>query len=156
IAETPLPATPKLGAKDAFIPRRPAGEDDIAAKADPLAEAAMINGGKAPTAKTDGGKGRGSSLFELVTGTGRAAFDKMTGQRTENEPAKPLSGGNSQPKAERTVAVAAPSLSGGGITVTGQATAQDRLAGLDPEDRLKESEAEDLLDIPAFLRRQAN
>jgi cell division protein FtsZ len=34
---------------------------------------------------------------------------------------------------------------------------QPRLSGLDPKDRLSASRAEeDLLDIPAFLRRQAN
>jgi cell division protein FtsZ len=34
---------------------------------------------------------------------------------------------------------------------------QPRLSGLDPKDRLATSRAEeDLLDIPAFLRRQAN
>ena len=38
-----------------------------------------------------------------------------------------------------------------------QATAQPRLSGLDPKDRIAASRAEeDLLDIPAFLRRQAN
>jgi cell division protein FtsZ len=38
-----------------------------------------------------------------------------------------------------------------------QAAAQPRLSGLDPKDRLSASRAEeDLLDIPAFLRRQAN
>jgi len=38
---------------------------------------------------------------------------------------------------------------------TAPAPAQTRLAGLDPRDRLSAGE-EDLLDIPAFLRRQAN
>jgi len=34
---------------------------------------------------------------------------------------------------------------------------QQRLGGLDPADRLMSTKAEDdLLDIPAFLRRQAN
>ena len=38
-----------------------------------------------------------------------------------------------------------------------QATTQPRLSGLDPKDRIAASRAEeDLLDIPAFLRRQAN
>jgi len=38
-----------------------------------------------------------------------------------------------------------------------QPVAQPRLSGLDPKDRLSASRAEeDLLDIPAFLRRQAN
>jgi len=38
-----------------------------------------------------------------------------------------------------------------------QPVVQPRLSGLDPKDRLSASRAEeDLLDIPAFLRRQAN
>jgi cell division protein FtsZ len=38
-----------------------------------------------------------------------------------------------------------------------QPVVQPRLTGLDPKDRLSASRAEeDLLDIPAFLRRQAN
>ncbi len=168
--EAPLPATPKLGAKDAFIPKRPAGEaEDIAKKSDPLAEAAIVNGGRAPAAKPEGGR-RGGSLFELVTGTGRAALGRMTGQRSEPEAAPPVSTPTSEPKAERTLtatgsssmpAPAAIAVTGhvaghAGGHAAGQATAQDRLAGLDPEDRIKESAAEDLLDIPAFLRRQAN
>ncbi|MCB2102374.1 MAG: cell division protein FtsZ, partial [Rhodobacterales bacterium] len=34
--------------------------------------------------------------------------------------------------------------------------AQPRLGGLDPSDRIQGSPDEDMLDIPAFLRRQAN
>jgi cell division protein FtsZ len=38
-----------------------------------------------------------------------------------------------------------------------QAVVQPRLSGLDPKDRISANRAEeDLLDIPAFLRRQAN
>ena len=38
-----------------------------------------------------------------------------------------------------------------------QPAVQARLTGLDPQDRLASSKTEeDLLDIPAFLRRQAN
>jgi len=38
-----------------------------------------------------------------------------------------------------------------------QENAQPRLSGVDPQDRLPSSQSEeDLLDIPAFLRRQAN
>ena len=35
-------------------------------------------------------------------------------------------------------------------------TAQPRLGGLDPVDRAAQPAQDDLLDIPAFLRRQAN
>jgi cell division protein FtsZ len=36
------------------------------------------------------------------------------------------------------------------------AVAQPRLGGLDPSDRLQPKSEDDLLEIPAFLRRQAN
>jgi cell division protein FtsZ len=42
------------------------------------------------------------------------------------------------------------------VRVTPAAPAQPRLGALDPADRLSPSKEEDLLDIPAFLRRQAN
>jgi cell division protein FtsZ len=40
--------------------------------------------------------------------------------------------------------------------VTPQPPAQPRLGALDPADRISPTKDEDLLDIPAFLRRQAN
>jgi cell division protein FtsZ len=73
-------------------------------------------------------KARGPSLFERVTGVGRL------------RPAAP----------ER----AAPERSGRPAAAAAQ---QPRLGALDPGDRLVGSKnEEDLLDIPAFLRRQAN
>ena len=150
-------ATPKVGATDAFIPKPAVGLDDdareIAEKADPMAEADLINGGKEPEQKKPA-KSK-SSLFELVTGTGKAAIDRVTGgQRAE--PAAPR--GNGEPKAER---IMTPS-GGGSRAAVGQsvpqAMPQPTLGGLDPEDRIQEvaEDEDDLLDIPAFLRRQAN
>ncbi len=71
-------------------------------------------------------KGRSPSLFERVTGASRIL---------QREPAAP---------AQR--AAPAPT----------QPSAQPRLGTLDPADRLSPHKEEDLLDIPAFLRRQAN
>jgi cell division protein FtsZ len=72
-------------------------------------------------------KGRVPSLIERVTGVGRA----------RQAPAEP-------PRAAPPAAPAKP------------AASQPRLAPLEPEDRPGLSKEEDLLDIPAFLRRQAN
>ena len=72
-------------------------------------------------------RGRVPSLIERVTGVGRA------------RPPAPV-----QPP--RPAATAAPR----------PAAQQPRLAPLDPEDRPGASKEDDLLDIPAFLRRQAN
>ncbi|MGJ3258335.1 MAG: cell division protein FtsZ [Rhodospirillales bacterium] len=158
--ETPVAATPKVGATDAFIPKPAAGVDDdkreVAEKADPMAEADLINGGKEPAEKKPAAKSR-SSLFELVTGTGKAAIDRVTGSGQRTEPAAP-SRDNGEPKAER---IMTPS-GGPARAVVGQsgtqAMPQPTLGGLEPEDRIQESteDDDDLLDIPAFLRRQAN
>ena len=74
-------------------------------------------------------KGRVPSLIERVTGVGRArAIAPEAAPRPPAQPAKPAT----------------------------QPAAQPRLAPLEPEDRPNLSKEEDLLDIPAFLRRQAN
>ena len=158
-------ATPKVGATDAFIPKPAVGmndQNDKSDKIDPMAEADMINGGKAPAAEKPA-KTK-SSLFELVTGTGKAAFGKVTGggQKTDAKSAERTSGGRDstgtkaqmiEPPRPMPPSVA-PSASRGGA----MAAPQHALGGLDPEDRLHESsdDEDDLLDIPAFLRRQAN
>jgi cell division protein FtsZ len=74
-------------------------------------------------------KGRVPSLIERVTGVGRARVTPPEpASRPPAQPAKPAA----------------------------QAASQPRLAPLEPDDRPNLSKEEDLLDIPAFLRRQAN
>lgn len=159
--DEPVAATPKVGAVDAFIPKPAAGAEDasktIAENSDPMAEAALINGGKEPEERKAASKGK-SSLFELVTGTGKAAIDRVTGNQRVDAVAAPAAD-KGEPKAERTMM---PSGGGGARAVAGQAAPQlapqPTLGGLDPEDRIQEAQddEDDLLDIPAFLRRQAN
>ncbi len=152
------PAMPKLGAGDAFIPKPAVDNDaaklDVTESADPMAEADIVNGGKASAVESPGRKGK--SLFELVTGTGKAAIDKVTGTQRVGGPA---GDGDDTPKAERIAGsdpVPMPHPIAAQAAV--QAAPQPVLGGLDPEDRVVESadDDEDLLDIPAFLRRQAN
>ncbi len=118
----PPPATPSMRATEAFIPAAPVDRkaDPAPRKAEPFA-----GGAKAATAMSEPAafaKSRGLSLFEKVTGTGRAA-------RAKAEMGDP----------EAAVA------------------AQPQIGGLDPTDRISDSQSgDDLLDIPAFLRRQAN
>ena len=119
-------------AEQPFIAPRPAEpvQQPAAAprveRADPFAAAAMENAG--PKAEPVKEKRRGPSLFERVTGTGRA-------RQAASAPAAP----------------AAPA------TPAPAPAAQPRLGGLDPVDRVNQpSPQDDLLDIPAFLRRQAN
>ena len=117
---------------DAFIPPkpiepqvRPATDTTPIGSPDPFAAAAMANGGRGQPAY----KMRGPSLFERVTGVGRA--------RTAPEPI--------------TAGPVAPALP------PAPPPQQPRLGPLDPADRVTVSKGEeDLLEIPAFLRRQAN
>ena len=119
--------------EDAFIPPkpveppvRPATAAAQAASPDPFAAAAMANGGRGQPAY----KVRAPSLFERVTGVGRA----------RPAPPEPITAGPATP--------AQPSA---------PQPQQARLGPLDPADRVTGSKGEeDLLEIPAFLRRQAN
>jgi cell division protein FtsZ len=121
---------------DAFIPpkpvepqTRPATVATPVVKPDPFAAAAMANGGHAQAAY----KVRSPSLFERVTGVGRSRQPEPT---VTKAPAAPV-------VAPPQSAPAAPQ--------------QQRLGPLDPSDRVSVSKGEeDLLEIPAFLRRQAN
>jgi cell division protein FtsZ len=119
---------PAARTEPAFIAPRPAEPVQAAAPqlqraADPFAAAELANA--APRAEPVKEKRRGPSLFERVTGTGRA--------RAQAQPAA----------APAAPAAAAPA-------------AQPRLGGLEPADRASQPAQDDLLDIPAFLRRQAN
>ena len=114
----------------AFIAPRPA--DAGPARPVPLVQSAGAQPAVAPAGSTPRGdaqprpKGRMPSLIERVTGVGRA------------RPPAPAPDHAPRPAA----APARP--------------AQPRLAPLDPEERTGTSKEDDLLDIPAFLRRQAN
>jgi cell division protein FtsZ len=143
---TPAPA-PRM--EPAFIPPRavepmitePRIANPLATRAapsNPFAAADMVNAPAATREPPPAPKRRLPSLFERVTGTGRA-------RAAEAAPAQPAA----QQRTAVTPAAAAPAPQPGPV--------QQRLGGLDPSDRLMATKAEDdLLDIPAFLRRQAN
>ena len=91
----------------------------------------MANGSDEPEkpAEIEATVSKGPSLFERVTGTGRAAKATV------------------EPVAD----IGAPD------AVETAMDNQSGMGGLDPTDRISGSQSEeDLLDIPAFLRRQAN
>ncbi len=146
-AEKPAATEPRLVARnDAFMPPPPAdprAPADSAGRSDPFKEADLINGGS----KTEP-KRRSGSLFQRITGGNREKAP---------EPA-------SMPAAERRAESAAPAAPATPEAPAAEqrpeppkAAEQPRLAGVDPEDRLKTSQSDDdLLEIPAFLRRQAN
>ncbi|MFO1189135.1 MAG: cell division protein FtsZ [Alphaproteobacteria bacterium] len=137
-----------------FIPPRPAEPARTAATtatADPFAEAAIANGGGEmgrrpgnPTA----GSGRGLSFFERMTG-GRARQRRAQEEaaiQTQSALGQPTANPAPAPKAQQPAARPA-----------AETPVQPRLGGLDAKERINlKSGEDDLLDIPAFLRRQAN
>jgi cell division protein FtsZ len=140
-AEAPAPAPvqraePRLVAEnDAFMPPPPvdpkAGAEQPSAS-DPFKEADLLNAGSREEIRR-----RGPNLFQRITGASRDRRSESALAAPEPRVARPAA----PPKAEEP----APK------------PQQARLTGVDPEDRVKTSQTEDdLLEIPAFLRRQAN
>jgi cell division protein FtsZ len=125
--------------------------------ANPFAEAEMLNAPQTPAREP---RRRLPSLFERVTGTGRARGADTVEPRAAAPAPQPA------PMTMRPMATPAPipALAPAPVATPAPAPAsvaptavQPRLGGLDPADRLTAARAEDdLLDIPAFLRRQAN
>ncbi len=128
--EPPVASRPAPPSEAPFIappPAMPVNRQTEGGKpVDPFAEADLANGDGAQIKP----KRLGASLFARVTGAGR-------NKSVESVPPP------APPKTKRD-RVAEP--------------AQPKLGGLDPADRIKtsQSEEEDLLEIPAFLRRHAN
>ena len=137
-------ASPPAKPADAFIPPRPqqsSGSSDKMASPEPFAAAAMVNGAGEAQAEPE----RSPSLFERVTGTRRA--------RQQTKATNEASG-----KAEPRITTRPEAAAGNEPAAPAQpAPTQGRLDNLEPTERtLATREEEDVLDIPAFLRRQAN
>jgi len=161
--ETPPPAMPSMGATDAFIPPEAAdpGEAEVeteVAGGDEIAEVSSDSAMESePLPAMESGR-KGISLFERVTGGGRTAFGKKTPapvqspEVTENKELSVTEG-----RIEPTPEDAQPENVTNLDETAGPVDEEQQLGGMDPEDRITTSESdEDLLDIPAFLRRQAN
>ncbi len=148
ITPPPAPATPALGATDIFVPPAPASPSGGEEKAaDPFAAAAMANGAKTSAEDAADGKkpelrSRKVSLFERVTRTGRAARPKV--RQVHGDPF--MEGNQSVQESDN-----ASSLPGHSENSAAQ------IDSLDHDNCVADNQVEDsLLDIPAFLRRQAN
>ncbi len=115
---------------------------------DPIAAADLANAGAQPTRES--ASRRGFNLFKQVTGlTARKAGQtaQAAAPQPSLAPARPEPRLTAQPAAPRAPVATAPA----------PAVAQPRLGGLEsPPPGSGTSNQEDLLDIPAFLRRQAN
>jgi len=153
----PVPAAPAIGVTDAFIPPKPAtpersGEEN---KPDPFRAADMTNGGREHKAEQVGpSDGRRPSLFERVTRSGRAAIDRVSGSGdAHGANVAPIA-----PAAESNVPEPKASVPGMAPPPMRAVNAQSEMVGLASAPvplETEEADAEDL-DIPAFLRRQAN
>ena len=152
VEAAPMPAPVAAApAAEAFIPPRPVEVAPTAAApaqpANPFAEAEMVNAAKTTAAKP----ARRSTLFERMTRTGMA---RVEAEASRSQPTLvPPVGGIMPTAAAPVTATPAPAPA---PTPAPQAAAQPRLGGLDPTDRIQPKSEDDLLEIPAFLRRQAN
>ena len=190
---------------DSFLPPPPVAapepieeaQPSHTAKPDPMAEADMVNAGLTAPRKTPPRR-KGPSLFERVTGTGRARAQKnkpdaapeiqgktaipeplsMVAPEQESPPALPPAPLPAPPLAPEPHIDTAPARSASAAaakeasaqestsesapepahsTETQKpAPAQHDLTGLERKESLDRDVEEDLLEIPAFLRRQAN
>ncbi len=119
----------------------------------------------APAQKTEAAapKRSGQSLFAKVTGGAARALQAATqggdsGARTVSQPSpQPMPQPMPMPARASTTAPAQRETPAPAQPASGADASQPHLSGLDPAERIGQSQAEeDLLDIPAFLRRQAN
>ncbi|MAH83282.1 MAG: cell division protein FtsZ [Rhodospirillaceae bacterium TMED8] len=175
-SEDDVPAAmPRLNGEDAYIPPVPHSAEDTleSTKPEPFAAAAMANGAYEGTG-TDAGLAH-PTLFERVTRTGRAALSRPT--RDENESVEVFDTGkleisrnnpglasdsfalNTTPLDATPSELISPegghSTLKGGIEATALESGQSVVAEMIPVESSLTDET-DLLDIPAFLRRQAN
>ncbi len=173
-ATEPAPvAMPRMGDDDAFIPPAPrSGEhDDGEAKPDPFAAAAMTNGAREAEKPAPAAEAERPSLFERVTRTGRAALGRIPSDsrpvaqpqtpiiprtiETERKTDVPAMPAASAAVADSVAVMAVKPVFGAVAEATMPKPEQAEMAELAPASTETEDE-DDLLDIPAFLRRQAN
>ena len=130
------PPAPSAPERDTFIPPAPVHPDEVLANADPFAEAAIENGAG------EGGKRKKPTLFERVAeAAGVVSGERRAQAAARIEPVAPPAAG-ARPRQTASAA------GDGG---------QPRLGGLEPGHGTGATDAEgEMLDIPAFLRRQAN
>ena len=130
----PEPAPAPAAPRDPVLVTRPMVARSEPIAADPFAAAAIANGAREKPRE---------SLFARVTGLGR-------GRQAEPQPAREA------PAAETPVPAPIPAPAARTAPPVRTQPQQTKLGNLDPADRLKPAHDDDLLEIPAFLRRQAN
>ena len=135
-------AKPAAPAKEAFVP--PPAVQPVEPRRGSTPAAAAERPARPAPAPVDTAGRKATSLFQRMTGVGRPRPQAA-------EPTEPRL--TAPPATPRPVA----SLRDASKPAPAPHPEQPRLDGIDPQDRVRPSQAEeDLLDIPAFLRRQAN
>ena len=141
--DLPRPAAmPQMGALDAFIPIAPAGETRRDTRSEPVAvPAAQV---RAPAAASASLQAKASPMSAAAKRAFPSLFDRITSRPSRVEikaepPRQPQPSHESVVQSGSSVGSSNPKL---------MADPADRISTASPED--------DLLDIPAFLRRQAN
>ena len=164
VAIKAAPAMPTIGVTDAFIPPKPmfVKPKPEALQADPFWAADSANGAP-PLGEIPEGVAPKLSLFERVTRTGRAAIGFADNKPQEQAPEMPAVSSALVTRQEAQASKRIASIKAVPVMVHKAApiepACQSEIAGLgpQPEPARKETVAEDdMLDIPAFLRRQAN
>jgi cell division protein FtsZ len=151
---------------DAFIPPKPAAAERRAdapaqpRKADAFAEAAITNAG------VQAERRRGRSLFQKVTGAvNRVMAEEQTGDKPKATERREPVAGTKPIEAPASALVETPSepvvteapIAPEPVTAKPDTPAQQSLSDIKPaRARQSASEEENMLEIPAFLRRQAN
>ena len=158
-SETPAPekkATAAPTGSNGFIPKPAVTPGQTSAtnldtKPDPFSVADVENAGGSP-------KKRGLSLFERMTGTGRGRKEAATPVAKTAKPAQAQAAQAAQPSRPKRSAAAAPeaqSSAPASAPRVSEPTFENRPQSTQPMPEILSSE-EDPLEIPAFLRRQAN
>ncbi|PCI40683.1 MAG: cell division protein FtsZ [Rhodospirillaceae bacterium] len=149
-------AMPSALNEDPFIPSEPAVAPNTPKPTpDPMAEAAILNGASAEVREQPKPSEATPSLFARVTG---GAMNKVSafGHKSTPTPTPPAEDDFTDMYAAPAQPTSAPATT---PVMRSQSSVdlEPTLGGLDPQEQLQQSQAEpNLLDIPAFLRRQAN
>jgi len=151
---------PALGQSDAFIPKPSVTTANTADPGpDAFAAADMLNGA-APVKETEQAepvKVQKPSLFERVVGLRKSSPAAAPGESSKMASVMPFKVRSEGENPEQTTTDSFIDAAPESPSEIKDARLEPHLGGLDPDDRLKDSDvAEDMLDIPAFLRRQAN
>jgi len=153
--------------REPFIPPKPAttGRRTPLSKPDPFAEAALSNAGSTAPKK----RNRGPSLFERMTGVSRprkepeaekvwdAVLAKEADREAVAERAEPRLEKPAAPEATaEAVSAPEPEVTAPTAPTPAPVASTEEAKPAEPEGSLAPEPEEDLLEIPAFLRRQAN